>query len=68
MGPTTDQNISDAALSSPDDSMQGTDLACDPEQLDYPARPMTPGEEIMRCPDKEILCQTRETCCRFSRR
>ena len=34
--------ISDAALSSPDDSMQGPDLACNPEQLEYPARPLTP--------------------------
>ena len=46
MGPTTDQNISDAALSSPDDAMQGTDLACDPEQLDYPARPLTPDHPL----------------------
>ena len=29
--------ISDASLSSPEDSMQGSNLACHPEQLDYPA-------------------------------
>ena len=34
--------ITDAALSSTDDSMQGPDLACNPEQLEYPARPITP--------------------------
>ena len=45
--PTTDQDILDAALSSPDDSMQG--IAGDTEHLDYPTRPMTPGvEQIMR--------------------
>ena len=45
--PTMDQNISDGALSSPDDSMYG--VAGDQEQLEYPYRPMTPGEEeIMR--------------------
>ena len=32
--------ITDAALSSSDDSMQGPNLACNPEQLEYPARPM----------------------------
>ena len=37
--------ISDAALSSPDDSMQGPDLACNPELLKYPARHMTPEAE-----------------------
>ena len=41
--PTTDQNKPDAALTSPDDSMQGPDLACDLEQLDYPGE-----EEIKR--------------------
>ena len=41
--PTTNQNKQDAALSSPDDYMQGPDLAGDPEQLDYPGE-----EEIMR--------------------
>ena len=25
--------------------MQGPDLVCDPEQLEYQNRPMTPGEE-----------------------
>ena len=53
--PTTNQNISDAALPPPDYSMQGPDLACDQEQLDYPARPMTPGEEeIMRIYEDEV--------------
>ena len=46
--PTINQNISDAALLFADYSMQGSDLPGDPEQLDYPARPLTPGEEIMR--------------------
>ena len=46
--PTTDQNISDAALSSPDNAMQGSDLAGDLEQPDYPTRPMTPGEEEIK--------------------
>ena len=41
--PTTDQNISDAALFFPDDSMHR--VAGDPKQLDYPPRPMTPGEK-----------------------
>ena len=43
--PTTDQSISDAAISTPDHSMQGPELAGDPQQLDYPARPMTPRAE-----------------------
>ena len=36
--------------------MQGFDLACNPEQLDYPvARPMTPGEEeIMMIYEDEV--------------
>jgi len=44
--PTMDQNISDAPLSSPDDSVYG--VSGNQEQLEYPYRPMTPGEEIMR--------------------
>ena len=45
--PTMDQNISDAALSSPDASFYK--VAGDQEQLEYPYRPRTPGEEeIMR--------------------
>ena len=49
--PTTDLNISDVDLSSPDDSKQG--VAGNSEQLDYPSIPMTPGKEkIMRiCED-----------------
>ncbi len=43
--PTTDQSISDATLSPPNYSMQGSDLAGDPEQQDYPVRPMTPRAE-----------------------
>ena len=35
--PSASPRISDASLSSPEDSMQGSDLACHPEQLDYPA-------------------------------
>ena len=35
--PTTDLDISEAALHSPEYNMQGPNLACDPEQLDYPA-------------------------------
>ena len=41
--PTTILNISDAALSSPDDSMYR--FAGDKEQLECPSRPMTLGEE-----------------------
>ena len=37
--------ISDAALSSPDYPLQGTNLAGDLEQLKDPARPMTRGAE-----------------------
>ena len=37
--------ISEAALSSSDYPLQGTDLAGDLEQLEDPARPMTPGTE-----------------------
>ena len=32
---TTDLDTSEAALYSPEDSMQGPDLACDPEQLEF---------------------------------
>ena len=39
--PTTDQSISDAAISTP----EGSELAGDLEQLDYPVRPMTPRAE-----------------------
>ena len=35
--------------------MQGLDLACDQKQLDYLARPMTPGEEeIMGIYEDEV--------------
>ena len=37
--------ISEAALSSPHYPLQGTYLAGDLEQLEDPARPMTPGAE-----------------------
>ena len=37
--------ISDAALTSPDYLLRGTNLAGDPEQLEDPARHMTPGAE-----------------------
>ena len=38
-------SASEAALYSSEDSMQGPDLVCDPEQLEYQNRPMTPGEK-----------------------
>ena len=38
-----DQNISDDALFSPDESMYG--VAGDQEKLMYPYKPMTPAEE-----------------------
>ncbi len=41
--PTTIQSISDAALSTPDDSMYR--VVGDQEQLECPSRPMTLGEE-----------------------
>ena len=48
--------VSEAALSSSDDSMQGSDLAGDLEQLEYPYRPMTPGEEeIMRIYEDKVF-------------
>ena len=54
---TTDLDTPEAALYSPEDSMQGTDLACDPEQLEYLYRPMTPDEEeIMRIYEDRIYC------------
>ena len=52
---TMDQNISDAALSSPDDSMYGVDS--DQEQLEYPYRPMTQGEEETVRIYKDGVCQ-----------
>ena len=52
---SSSQRISDAALSSPDDSMQEPDLASDLEQFEDPYRPMTPGEEeIMRIYEDEV--------------
>ncbi len=50
--PTMDQNISDAA---PDDSMYG--VAGDQEQLEYPYRPMTQGEEETVRIYKDGVCQ-----------
>ena len=38
-------STSEAALYSPEDSMQGPDLVCDLEQLEYQYRLMTSGEE-----------------------
>ena len=54
---TTDLDTPEAALYSPEDSLQGPDLACDPEQLEYLYRPMTPDEEeIMRIYENRIYC------------